>query len=132
MLSHVLAYGAIRREMLASVLTELGGDVPDTADPILWEQQRARERARERARGGRTEADSGPMRICCRIGGKSASVAAPSPGRPAQPPAAARSALNERSRSELVSTKTLESAIAAPAKTGFSRPATATGISTTL
>lgn len=50
-LSHVLAYGAIRREMLASVLTELGGDVPDTADPILWEQQRARERARERARG---------------------------------------------------------------------------------
>lgn len=39
-LSHVLAYGAIRREMLASVLTELGGDVPATADPIMWEQQR--------------------------------------------------------------------------------------------
>lgn len=45
-LSHVLAYGAIRREMLASVLTELGGDVPDTADPILWEQRRG-----ARARG---------------------------------------------------------------------------------
>lgn len=45
-LAHVISYGAIRREMLASVLTELGAvppsgpDAPDDADPILWEQQR--------------------------------------------------------------------------------------------
>ena len=37
-LSHVLTFGAIRREALASVLTELGADVPETSDPILWEQ----------------------------------------------------------------------------------------------
>jgi AraC-like DNA-binding protein len=36
-LAHVLTYGAIRREALASVLGELGAGVPDTADPILWE-----------------------------------------------------------------------------------------------
>lgn len=45
-LAHVVTYGAIRREMLASVLTELGAvpptgpDAPDDADPILWEQRR--------------------------------------------------------------------------------------------
>lgn len=45
-LAHVISYGAIRREMLASVLTELGAvppsgpDAPDDADPILWEQAR--------------------------------------------------------------------------------------------
>lgn len=52
-LAHVVTYGAIRREMLASVLTELGAiapsgpEAPDDADPILWEQARwwARPRA---------------------------------------------------------------------------------------
>jgi AraC family transcriptional regulator len=45
-LAHVVVYGAIRREMLASVLTELGAvpptgpEAPDDADPILWEQAR--------------------------------------------------------------------------------------------
>ena len=38
MLAHVLTFGAIRREALASVLVELGADVPETSDPILWEQ----------------------------------------------------------------------------------------------
>lgn len=36
-LSHVLTYGAIRREMLASVLRELGATVPSSGDPIEWE-----------------------------------------------------------------------------------------------
>jgi AraC-like DNA-binding protein len=36
-LSHVLAYGAIRREMLASVLVELGAEVPSLGDPLAWE-----------------------------------------------------------------------------------------------
>jgi AraC-like DNA-binding protein len=36
-LSHILAYGAVRREMLASVLRELGADVPSSGDPIEWE-----------------------------------------------------------------------------------------------
>jgi AraC-like DNA-binding protein len=36
-LSHILSYGAVRREALASLLTELGADVP-CGDPILWEQ----------------------------------------------------------------------------------------------
>jgi len=35
-LSHVLSYGAIRREALASVLRELGADVA-SGDPIEWE-----------------------------------------------------------------------------------------------
>jgi len=39
-LAHVLSFGAVRREMLASVLAELGADVPDTSDPILWEAAR--------------------------------------------------------------------------------------------
>ncbi|MBF6618717.1 MAG: helix-turn-helix transcriptional regulator [Patulibacter sp.] len=45
-LAHVVSYGAVRREMLASVLAELGAmpptgpDAPDDADPILWEQRR--------------------------------------------------------------------------------------------
>jgi AraC family transcriptional regulator len=43
-LAHVLSYGAIRREALASVLSELGADVPSTGDPILWEAQSARMR----------------------------------------------------------------------------------------
>lgn len=38
--SHVLTFGAVRREMLASVLAELGAEVPETAEPILWEQDR--------------------------------------------------------------------------------------------
>jgi hypothetical protein len=38
-LSHVLAYGIVRREMLASVLRELGAEVP-VGDPILWEARR--------------------------------------------------------------------------------------------
>ena len=37
-LSHVLTYGAVRREMLASVLRELGASVPSSGDPILWER----------------------------------------------------------------------------------------------
>ncbi len=35
-LSHILTYGAIRREALAAVLRELGAEVP-SGDPILWE-----------------------------------------------------------------------------------------------
>ncbi|MBI5104176.1 MAG: helix-turn-helix transcriptional regulator [Solirubrobacterales bacterium] len=35
-LSHVLAYGAIRREALASVLAELGATVA-SGDPLMWE-----------------------------------------------------------------------------------------------
>ena len=38
-ISHVLSYGAVRREMLASVLGELGADV-STGDPVLWEDGR--------------------------------------------------------------------------------------------
>jgi AraC family transcriptional regulator len=38
-LSHVLAYGAVRREMLASVLRELGATVA-SGDPIEWEMGR--------------------------------------------------------------------------------------------
>ena len=37
--AHVLEYGAIRREMLASVLRELGA-TPAIGDPILWEAAR--------------------------------------------------------------------------------------------
>jgi AraC family transcriptional regulator len=40
--SHVLSYGAIRREALAAVLTELGATVPSTGDPIEWESSRRR------------------------------------------------------------------------------------------
>ena len=39
-LSHVLAYGAVRRETLAAVLRELGATVPSSGDPIEWEQGR--------------------------------------------------------------------------------------------
>jgi AraC-like DNA-binding protein len=39
-LAHVLTYGAIRREMLAGVLRELGADVPSSGDPIEWEAAR--------------------------------------------------------------------------------------------
>ena len=35
-LSHVLSYGAIRRETLAAVLRELGADLA-SGDPIEWE-----------------------------------------------------------------------------------------------
>ena len=38
-LAHILTFGAVRREALAGVLRELGAPVPDTSDPILWEQQ---------------------------------------------------------------------------------------------
>ena len=38
-LSHVLAYGAVRREALAGVLRELGATVPSSGDPIEWEQR---------------------------------------------------------------------------------------------
>jgi AraC family transcriptional regulator len=38
-LSHVLAYGAIRREMLASVLQELGASI-SSGDPVEWEAGR--------------------------------------------------------------------------------------------
>jgi AraC family transcriptional regulator len=39
-LAHVLEFGAIRREMLASVLRELGATIEPTGDPILWEAAR--------------------------------------------------------------------------------------------
>jgi AraC family transcriptional regulator len=39
-ISHVLAFGAVRREALASVLRELGADVPSSGDPIDWEASR--------------------------------------------------------------------------------------------
>jgi AraC-like DNA-binding protein len=40
-LAHVVTYGAVRREMLASVLRELGAPLdPADADPILWESRR--------------------------------------------------------------------------------------------
>ena len=35
-LAHILTYGAVRRETLAGVLTELGAEL-DSADPISWE-----------------------------------------------------------------------------------------------
>jgi AraC family transcriptional regulator len=38
-ISHVLSYGALRRETLASVLRELGADV-SSGDPIEWEAGR--------------------------------------------------------------------------------------------
>lgn len=38
-LSHVLAFGAVRREALAAVLRELGADVA-SGDPISWEERR--------------------------------------------------------------------------------------------
>jgi AraC-like DNA-binding protein len=39
-LAHVLQFGAIRREMLASVLTELGAPPGPAGDPIVWESTR--------------------------------------------------------------------------------------------
>jgi AraC family transcriptional regulator len=39
-LSHVLSYGAVRREALAAVLAELGAPVPSSGDPIEWEASR--------------------------------------------------------------------------------------------
>jgi AraC-like DNA-binding protein len=39
-LAHILTFGAVRREALAGVLRELGAPVPDTSDPIVWEQLR--------------------------------------------------------------------------------------------
>jgi AraC-like DNA-binding protein len=36
-LAHILSFGAVRREMLAAVLRELGATVSD-GDPIIWEQ----------------------------------------------------------------------------------------------
>jgi AraC family transcriptional regulator len=40
--SHVLSYGAVRREALAAVLAELGANPPSTGDPIEWEALRRR------------------------------------------------------------------------------------------
>jgi AraC family transcriptional regulator len=39
-LAHILSLGAVRREMLASVLTELGARPPSSGDPIEWEAGR--------------------------------------------------------------------------------------------
>jgi AraC family transcriptional regulator len=39
-ISHVLAYGAVRREALANVLRELGAELPSSGDPIEWEASR--------------------------------------------------------------------------------------------
>jgi AraC family transcriptional regulator len=36
-ISHVLSYGAVRREALANVLRELGARVPSSGDPVDWE-----------------------------------------------------------------------------------------------
>jgi AraC family transcriptional regulator len=38
--SHVLSYGAVRREALAAVLAELGAEVPSSGDPVEWEAAR--------------------------------------------------------------------------------------------
>ena len=38
--SHILSYGAVRREMLASVLAKFGATVPSSGDPIEWEAGR--------------------------------------------------------------------------------------------
>jgi hypothetical protein len=38
--SHILSFGAVRREALASVLRELGADLPSSGDPIEWEAGR--------------------------------------------------------------------------------------------
>ena len=38
--SHILSYGAVRREALASTLAELGATVPSSGDPIEWEAGR--------------------------------------------------------------------------------------------
>jgi AraC-like DNA-binding protein len=39
-IAHVLSYGAVRREQLAAVLTELGARVPSSGDPIEWDAAR--------------------------------------------------------------------------------------------
>jgi AraC family transcriptional regulator len=39
-ISHVLSYGAVRREALANALRELGAVVPSSGDPVEWEQSR--------------------------------------------------------------------------------------------
>jgi AraC family transcriptional regulator len=39
-ISHVLTYGAVRRETLAAVLRELGAQVPSSGDPVDWEASR--------------------------------------------------------------------------------------------
>jgi AraC family transcriptional regulator len=39
-ISHVLAFGAVRREALAGVLRELGATVRSSGDPVEWEQAR--------------------------------------------------------------------------------------------
>ncbi len=41
-LAHVLTYGAVRREALASVLAELGASIPASGDPIEWEAAQVR------------------------------------------------------------------------------------------
>jgi hypothetical protein len=38
--SHILSYGAVRREALAGVLAELGAPVSSSGDPIEWEAGR--------------------------------------------------------------------------------------------
>jgi AraC family transcriptional regulator len=38
--SHILTYGAVRREALASALAELGATLPSSGDPIEWEAGR--------------------------------------------------------------------------------------------
>jgi AraC-like DNA-binding protein len=57
-LSHVLTFGAVRREALASVLTELGATVPSSGDPIEWEAaQAATFRASSRTVSGSTASE---------------------------------------------------------------------------
>jgi AraC-like DNA-binding protein len=52
-LSHILSYGAVRREALAGALRELGASVPSSGDPIEWERARARSRASSAATAAR-------------------------------------------------------------------------------
>ncbi|WP_372790314.1 helix-turn-helix domain-containing protein [Paraconexibacter sp.] len=54
--AHVIAYGAVRRETLAAVLTELGAPPRTSADPISWESERQDRSASTLASTGRTAA----------------------------------------------------------------------------
>ena len=49
-LAHVLSYGAVRREALAAVLSDLGAQVPTSGDPIEWEAAGGRAAPPPRAR----------------------------------------------------------------------------------
>jgi AraC-like DNA-binding protein len=52
-LAHILSYGAVRREALAGVLSQLGADVPASSDPIEWERANSRRIAQVPRASGR-------------------------------------------------------------------------------